>query len=141
MTTRKRPASRFGIILCICAILCASGCEFQDELGRERYRVVERQDDPRCTPYRITCKVHVVLAQGNRRLYASALDYKGDVGGEVRHCDLRVGQTVNCKRFTDPHSEDAGGYDMICGGQLWHGRLTTTSRNEMLTIKKEEFLP
>src|SRR5262245_59210091 len=119
-----------------CAILPVSGCAFRDELGfkdalgRERYKVVEREDDPKtCTVYRIACKVHVVLAQGARRIYATALDYKGDVDGKVRYCELRVGQTVNCKRFTDPHSEDAGGYDLICGGQLWHGRLTTTGGN------------
>jgi hypothetical protein len=32
----------------------------------------------------------------------------------------------------------AGGYDLICGDQLWNGRLTTTGGNELLRIDKDE---
>jgi hypothetical protein len=99
---------------------------------------VDRIDDPNCSPDHVSCRVKVVLLHEGHRLYATALDYKADAGGIIRHCNLRVGETVSCKFFADRNSEDAGGYDLICGGQLWHGRLTTTGGNELLTIYRDE---
>ena len=104
--------SSIGIILCICAILCESGCAFtdqpgHDELGREPYKVVEREDGPRCSGDYTACRVKVVLLHGNQKLYAIALGFKADINGETRYCNLHVGQTVLCKFFPDRHSEGA----------------------------------
>jgi hypothetical protein len=114
------------------------GACIQDQLGRGSYKVVQRTDDPNCSPDRLNCRVQVVLLHEGHKLYATALDYKADVGGTVKHCNLRAGETVKCKFFSDRNSEDAGGYDLICGDQLWQGRLTTTGGNELLKIYKDE---
>ena len=109
-----------------------------DPLGRGRYKVVGRIDDPECPEGRLNCKVEVVLLHDGHRLHATALDYKSGANGQIFRCNLHVGETVKCKFFADRHSEDAGGYDLICGSELWHGRLTTTGGNEMLTIYRDE---
>lgn len=109
-----------------------------DALGRGRYKVVDRTDDPNCPLDHLGCRVEVILLHEGHRLHATALDYKADVAGKIRHCNLRVGETVSCKAFANRHSDDAGGYDLICGGELWHGRLTTTGGNELLTIYRDE---
>jgi|GEM_PF-1490580 len=109
-----------------------------DSLGRARYKVVDRADDPNCFQDRIGCRVEVVLLHDNHRLHATALDYKVGADGKVIHCNLHVGETVKCKFFSDRNSQDAGGYDLICGSELRVGRLTTTAENEMLTIYRDE---
>lgn len=109
-----------------------------DPLGRSRYKVVDRIDDPHCRPDHIGCRVEVVLLHEGHRLHATALDYKGDTTGKIRYCNLRVGETVSCKFFADRNAEDAGGYNLICGSELWHGRLTSTGGNELLTIHRDE---
>ena len=108
-----------------------------DPLGRGRYKVVDRIDDPNCSEHHL-CGVEVILVHAGHRLHCMALDLKVDSAGKTRYCNLRVGETVRCKFFADRHSEDAGGYDLICGGELWHGRLTTTGGNELLTIHRDE---
>lgn len=109
-----------------------------DPLGRVRYKVVDRIDDPNCPEDHLGCRVKVILLRDGHRLHATALDYKAGVAGIIRHCNLRVGETVSCKFFADRYSEDAGGYNLICGSDLWHGRLTTTAANELLTIDRDE---
>jgi len=108
-----------------------------DPLGRGLYKVIDRIDDPKC-PDHLGCRVEVVLLHDGHRLHATALDYKGGVNGQIVYCNLHVGETVKCKFYPDRHSEDAGGYDLICGSELWHGRLTTTAGNEMLTVHRDE---
>lgn len=109
-----------------------------DQLGRGRYKVVDRIDDPKCLEHDPGCRVEVVLLHDGHRLHATALDYKSGANGQLLHCNLHVGETVKCKFFSDRYSEDAGGYDLICGSELWHGRLTTSGGNELLTIHRDE---
>ena len=109
-----------------------------DPLGRGRYKVVDRIDDPKCPKDHLSCRVEVVLLHDGHRLHATALDYKSGANGQILHCNLHVGETVKCKFFAGRNSEDAGGYDLICGSELWHGRLTTTGANELLTIHRDE---
>ena len=125
-------------MIVVCLALVIQNVAFApDPLGRAAYKVVEREEpDPDC----ITCRVKLVLLHGNQRIYATALNYIGTKTG-TRHSNLRVGDTVKCKFFQDRLSEDAGGYDLICGDELWNGRLTTSGGNEMLTIQKEVLLP
>lgn len=132
-----RELTKFVFILLIWVAIWQSACG-PDALGRGHYKVVDRIDDPDCSPDHLNCSVKVVLLHEGHRLYATALDYRVDSRGKVRNCNLRVGETVSCKFFADRHSEDAGGYDLICGEQLWHGRLTTSGENELLTIYRDE---
>jgi hypothetical protein len=129
---------RFTIITLVLLQLLQSSCMETDRLGRGRYKVVERTDEPNCSADHLDCTVKVVLLHDGHRLYATALDYKVDIGGEIRHCDLRVSDTISCIFFPDRNSRDAGGYNLICGNQLWNGKLTTTGGNELLTIYKDE---
>ena len=127
----------FGVIVVCLALVIRNVAFAPDPLGRGSYKVVQReQPDPDC----ITCSVRLVLLHENRRIHATALNYIGTTAG-TRRSNLQVGDTVKCKFFQDRLSEDAGGYDLICGDELWNGRLTTTGGNEMLTIQKEELLP
>jgi hypothetical protein len=109
-----------------------------DPLGRGRYKVAQRIEDPGCSADHVGCRVKVVLLHDDHRLYASAVDYRVDIGGNIRFCNLHVGETVKCKFFADRNTEDAGGYDLICGDQLWNGQLATTGGNELLTIYRDE---
>ena len=99
-----------------------------------------REDDLDCSPDRISCGAKIELLHQDHRLYAVALDYKVDVDGKVKHCNLQVGQTIKCRYFADRDSREASGYNLICGEQLWQGKLTTTGGNEMLTIYRDERL-
>ncbi len=129
---------RLAVVILVMFPILQSSCMERDTLGRGRYKVVERTDEPDCSAAHLFCTVKVVLLHEGHRLHATALDYKEDIGGEIRHCNLRVGETVSCKFFPDRYSEDAGGYNLICGDQLWKGKLTTTGGNELLTIYKDE---
>lgn len=84
--------------------------------------------------------VKVVLLHDGHRFYTicnnykAAGNYKPAEVDKVYQCGLHVGQTVRCKFF--PHRES--GYDLICGNELVQGELTTSGRNDLLLIEKEE---
>jgi len=66
--------------------------------------------------------------------YKSAGNYNAAETNKIFHCGLHVGQTVQCKSFPGRES----GYDLICGNELVDGQVTTSGRNELLLVEREE---
>ncbi len=116
--------------LVVVLLLSLNACD------RDLYTVVERKNDPDAG------WLNVVLVHGNRKLYTTCNNYKGAGNYKaaetkmIFRCGLHVGDTVRCKSF--PNREE--GYDLICGNELVNGVLTSSGRNELLLIEREELL-
>lgn len=116
-------------VLLLIAIVSWSGCR-QSNI----YKVIERppsDSDSSFQPW-----VKLVLLHDGKKLNARCNNYKGapHLDGGVP-CNLRVGDAINCQAFPDRMSDDAGGYDLICGNDRENGKLVTSAKNELIQIE------
>ncbi|MFI5087335.1 MAG: hypothetical protein ACHP7I_02985 [Terriglobales bacterium] len=80
--------------------------------------------------------VKVVLLHDGKKLNARCNNYKAAPNTDKAvPCMLKAGGVINCQAFADRMSEDAGGYDLICGNDREKGKLITSAKNELLQIE------
>jgi hypothetical protein len=98
------------------------------------YKVIERKQSESGSSFHPWVKL--VLLHDGKNLNARCNNYKAVPNtDEAVPCKLRVGDVINCQAFVDRMSEDAGGYDLICGDDREHGKLITSAKNELLQIE------
>lgn len=78
------------------------------------------------------------MLHSGKKLHLSCNNYKMDAKGNIETCHLQVGQTVNCQFFPDPSAKEGSGYDYICGSERLNGNLTSSAKNELLELEKDE---
>jgi hypothetical protein len=120
---------RTAIFLLI-AFFLLSGCN----RGSNVYKVIERPESDSNSSFQPWVKL--VLLHNGKKLNARCNNYKGAPhtdGGVV--CSLHVGDVFKCQAFADRMSEDAGGYDLICGDDRENGKLITSAKNELVQIE------
>jgi len=98
------------------------------------YKVLERNQS---TPDLLQFQpwVNVALLHNGKVLHARCNNIKAaPKTNDPVPCKLRVGDAIMCQSFTDRMSDDAGGYDLICGDDRSQGKLITSDKNELLQI-------
>lgn len=114
------------ILTALVLVLSLTAC------NRNTYTVIERKNDSEYS-------VRVVLLHDGTKFHATCNNFKATADpNKNEHCNLHVGQTVKCQFFPDRLSVDAGGYDLICGNDRRDGKLTTSEKNELLQVDKED---
>lgn len=97
------------------------------------YEVVERNEPKSNSSFHPW--IELVLLHEGKRLNARCNNYKGAPNtDEPIPCKLQKGEAIKCQAFADRMSDDAGGYDLICGDDREKGKLVTSANNELLQI-------
>src|SRR5437016_5212489 len=121
---------RTGVVFVIVVLSC-SGCTRSSNV----YTVVERNqstsDSSLPQPW-----VKLVLLHDGKKLHARCNNYKAAPStDEPVGCKLSAGDLIKCQAFADRMSDDAGGYDLICGDDREKGKLVTSAKNELIQIE------
>jgi hypothetical protein len=96
------------------------------------YKVIDRTQSESNSSFEPWVKL--VLFHDGENLHARCNNYKATwKTGESVPCSLRVGNEVKCQTFADRMSDDASGYDLICGDDRENGKLS--AKNELLQIE------
>jgi hypothetical protein len=101
----------------------------------DTYTVLERVGPDRAPLNYVN--VDATLLHNGEVLHVACNNYKSGDGPNVAPCGPRVGEITHCQFFPDPMSDDAGGYDLICGTDRKYGKLTTSAKNDLLTIERD----
>src|SRR5882762_8007137 len=92
------------------AFLSSSACRRSSDV----YKIIEHKQSESGSSFHPWVKL--VLLHDGKILNARCNNYKAAANtDEGVPCKLRVGDVIKCQAFVDRMSEDAGGYDLICG--------------------------
>jgi hypothetical protein len=125
-----RLMKRWSGIVNLVLFLTISGCRQNSNL----YKIIDRKSDPGGLAFQPWVKL--VLLHDGKKFDVRCNNYKGapDTAKAVP-CNLQVGDLAKCEAFSDRMSDEAGGYDLICGEDREHGKLITSAKNELLQIE------
>jgi len=116
-------------VVLLIVVLAMPGCRRSSEV----YKVVERKQGGATSSFQPW--VELVLLQDGKNLHVRCNNYKAAPNtNEAAPCKLRVGDVIKCQAFADRMSNDASGYDLICGDDRENGKLTTSAKNELIQI-------
>jgi hypothetical protein len=123
------PLMKRTAVVLLIVVLSLSGCRRSSEV----YRVVERKQAESNSSFQPW--VELVLLHDGKNLHGRCNNYKAAPNmNEGVPCKLRVGDVLKCQAFADRMSDDASGYDLICGDDRENGKLTTSAKNELIQI-------
>jgi hypothetical protein len=121
---------RWAAVVAVIVFLSTAGCRRSSDV----YKVVERKQSESVSSFQPWVKL--VLLHDGKNANARCNNYKGAPNtDEPVPCKLRVGDVIKCQAFSDRMSDDAGGYDLICGDDREKGKLVTSAKNELLEIE------